>query len=582
MERGVQMSLFTKAIAGAVVLLAGMAGVPAAAEPAVALDPPQVSSEDYPDDGQAHGAPGVPGDFTFSSSASVTTYWYRYEFGDWISVAPAAPGEPVTVTLTPQRQDTNRLEVYVQDAEQISDTTTYFFIVAPPAPASGVWQLDETAGTTAEDTSSGETRHPLTVHGAAASPAWSNLARTGGSLRLDGVDDYAAATAPAVSTAGSFSVAAWVRIESLDKNQTVARQAVAGRHGFLLYYSAGTRKWAFERQDPTQSYTAKASSAAPAVAGVWTHLAGVYDASGKQLRLYVNGVLDGSAAYTGADWVTDGPFELGRWSYPGRAGGFYKGRIDQAVVWPRALRSEDLGRLTQVPNEGGIPQAALAGQWTFDEGSGSVAQDASGYGVAAQLGSGASWTTDADGRRSLRVDAGRQGFAAVPRSVVDGRGSFTITAWVRPSSAAGLGPVVAQGLADGSGRESIGLGITPTDPAYWSFRRLNGSFTETVTARSDEALQPGDYGQWRHVAAVYDRFAGRMFLYVDGRLQFTGGGDDGLPYNDPWHARGPMLIGAGLPGTEGGGKFAGDVDNLRVYTGVMTGGAIRLQYLSEL
>lgn len=98
--------------------------------------PPTVTSTDYPDDGQAHGGPGIAGAFTFSANGDPDVVGYRYGF--WSPsgfVAAETPGGAVTVDITPT--SSWRQYLYVQSVDRAgngSGTVVYEFSVRETAP----------------------------------------------------------------------------------------------------------------------------------------------------------------------------------------------------------------------------------------------------------------------------------------------------------------------------------------------------------------------------------------------------------------------------------------------------------------
>ncbi|MFD2354111.1 LamG domain-containing protein [Nonomuraea ferruginea] len=68
---------------------------------------------------------------------------------------------------------------------------------------------------------------------------------------------------------------------------------------------------------------------------------------------------------------------------------------------------------------------------------------------------------------------------------------------------------------------------------------------------------PPRLGEWTHLTGVYDAAAGRVSLYVNGRLESTVAARS-------WAATGSLTIGRGQAG--GAAEFwPGDVDEVRVY-----------------
>uniref|UniRef100_UPI002446690F glycerophosphodiester phosphodiesterase family protein n=1 Tax=Streptomyces albus TaxID=1888 RepID=UPI002446690F len=175
--------------------------------------------------------------------------------------------------------------------------------------------LDESAGETHAGGGSGA--------GMAASVAGRGArlgvaGRTGTGLRLDGSSGYAATAGPVVDTTKSFSVSAWVKLENKDGNYTFVSQAGERASGFQLYYSKSFDKWVFNRhaKDTDDTTIVRSLSSAAAETGVWTHLAGEYDASAKTVQLFVNGKAQPAAEFT-TPWRANSALQIGRLFYKG-------------------------------------------------------------------------------------------------------------------------------------------------------------------------------------------------------------------------------------------------------------------------
>ncbi|MFI2764792.1 ricin-type beta-trefoil lectin domain protein [Streptomyces echinatus] len=203
------------------------------------------------------------------------------------------------------------------------------------------WNLDDASGTTAADPT-GNT--PATLAGGAS---WTTDIDRGPALNLNGSSAYAATTGPGVNTSGSFTVSAWVRLNSLSgANSTFVSQSdapsVGAANGLQLYYSSKAQVWAFGRHnDDTTSTAFTAAYGAKAVAGKWTHLVGVYDADADQLLLYVNGHLSATKAYTGTTWNASGPVQFGRRLSQGTYGEYANGRLSDVRLYATPLPPAD-------------------------------------------------------------------------------------------------------------------------------------------------------------------------------------------------------------------------------------------------
>lgn len=105
-----------------------------------------------------------------------------------------------------------------------------------------------------------------------------------------------------------------VRLNSLSVNSMfLSQNGTTTNNGFQLYYSSGAQVWAFGRHSTDASGAVwRAAYGSKATTGQWTHLVGVYDATAKELRLYVNGKLTGTRDWTDTPWNATGPVQIGR------------------------------------------------------------------------------------------------------------------------------------------------------------------------------------------------------------------------------------------------------------------------------
>src|SRR5262249_44657069 len=99
----------------------------------------------------------------------------------------------------------------------------------------------------------------------------------------------------------------------------------------------------------------------PAAWGQSAQLTVVYDATLRQLRLYLNGVL--AAARVGVTVLdSTGPMTLGRMKWNGAGTDFLKGFVDDVRVFSRALSDSEV---RAIHND--VPAVGLS-FWRFDDG----------------------------------------------------------------------------------------------------------------------------------------------------------------------------------------------------------------------
>jgi arabinan endo-1,5-alpha-L-arabinosidase len=206
--------------------------------------------------------------------------------------------------------------------------------------AAGHWPLDDGSGETARDVSGSENNGAL-IDG----PNWTS-GRVKGALEFDGAHAYVDAGTNVLDLSGSFTVAAWVRLDRIAGDHTAISQDGGEVSGFLLQRRADTGKFAFmlPNQDSAGASGAVASSKTVPVKGKWYRLVGVRDALSRRLRLYVNGVLEGEAGINHAWWAS-GHTVIGRAMRAGKPVDFWPGAIDDVRLYDRALSRAEIRRL---------------------------------------------------------------------------------------------------------------------------------------------------------------------------------------------------------------------------------------------
>ncbi|WP_329175605.1 LamG-like jellyroll fold domain-containing protein [Streptomyces sp. NBC_01477] len=196
----------------------------------------------------------------------------------------------------------------------------------------------------------------LTLH---APAAFATDTVRGTVLGLNGTTGYAATGGPMVSTrkTASFTVSAWVKLNSLAANSTFISQSdTAGQaNGFQLYYSSSAHAWAFNHANDDGTTGAISAAYGPssgpnaAQTTVWTRLTGVYDGTTGTLILYVNGHLAATAAYTGTDWNAGGALQIGRRLYLGAYGEYANAALSDVELYSVPLTPEGVAALGSQP-----------------------------------------------------------------------------------------------------------------------------------------------------------------------------------------------------------------------------------------
>jgi GH43 family beta-xylosidase len=111
-----------------------------------------------------------------------------------------------------------------------------------------------------------------------------------------------------LTTINSFSVAAWVQVDALDAPMAFISQDGGVTSNFVLGIRDGA--FHFSMYDGFGQQEFSVESAILLESGRWYHLAGVRDVQTNEIRLFVDGELQGSEAFT-LDWEAGGNTILG-------------------------------------------------------------------------------------------------------------------------------------------------------------------------------------------------------------------------------------------------------------------------------
>ncbi|MEV4178193.1 LamG-like jellyroll fold domain-containing protein [Nonomuraea sp. NPDC049709] len=471
------------------------------------------------------------------------------------AVLPLGPG----VILNAQNAQGDDTPNLTHPGVHISAGLTGYFVggqshgSAPLPSPTGHWKLDDGTGTTAAD-SSGNGR-PATLQSGAS---WIG-GRNGGAIMLNGTSGYAATTGSVLRTDRSFTVSTWAFLNRRGDWFTALAQAGQQQSAFYLQYSRELDAWRFVAPSAdTASPTAYAAvdAATPAATGEWTHLTGVYDSGARQLRLYVNGALAGQA--TGTIWNAGGPFMIGAAKSGGQVSNRFPGGVDDVRAYDRALSDSEVRELHRTPPPG------LYDHWKFDEGSGTVARSSEGRKMSATLKGGASWDTAGVSGAAVRLN-GTSAFVETPQRAITSTDSFTVTAWAKPISDVngGCRIVLSQ---DGATMSGFALKHCGSGTGSWQF----GKVSPTNLAAGAAARGPSaTLNTWTHLTGVYDAAGRTLRLYVNGSVVATA---DGVTLDN---ALGAFAVGRGKLSSGAVGFFAGTIDDVRAYVGVLGDNEIR-------
>ncbi|MFX0200112.1 MAG: LamG-like jellyroll fold domain-containing protein, partial [Candidatus Hodarchaeota archaeon] len=232
----------------------------------------------------------------------------------------------------------------------------------------GEWDFDEGSDDMAYDTSG--FGNDGTLNG---DPMWV-LGKYGTALKLDGNDYVKVPNDPSLNI-GQGTWEAWLKFDAKPTEGTMMNPLAKANQYWIHASNGADDPFDDESIILPDSIQVKitvggkryiATTDANFIeTGIWYHVAGTYD--GDILSLYVNGeLIDTNNNPSGSIDLQDPDLTIGTWSTLIDS---FIGVVDEVRIWNRALTGEEILEYT----------FGLMGEWNFNEGSGSIAFDTSGF-----------------------------------------------------------------------------------------------------------------------------------------------------------------------------------------------------------
>ena len=243
----------------------------------------------------------------------------------------------------------------------------------------------------------------------------------------------------------------------------------------------------------------------------WSHIAGVYNFANSQFQVYVNGVLDGSAAVGGAAPIANNDsLRVGK----SISGNPFQGLIDELRIWRKPQSLSEIGknmRTTLGANTGIYGSLSLS--YTFQN------RDASSTYFSVK-----DWSGNLNDGNNNNVSAYGQGdrpsstialndcvkldgiddyFFATDNADVSPTLALTLEAWIYPTSTTSTRTIFHKGPSGGQ--------------SNYALRLTSGLLSATINTTNFTSTQSVVLNRWSHVAFSYNSLNGRYAFFLNGK-----------------------------------------------------------------
>ncbi|RZS82758.1 concanavalin A-like lectin/glucanase superfamily protein [Motilibacter rhizosphaerae] len=444
-----------------------------------------------------------------------------------------------------------------QSAMTDSGTAAANGVVEPPTNgALGIWSFDSlnagqsTASTAYDDSGAANS---LVLGGGARIDSTGHA----GSALATTADGAVTSSSVPFHTNASFTASTWVWLTDAESSwrTALAARGAAGS-AFFLQYNSQVGKWSFvaTRSDANAPVADSAIGTSTPQTRTWTLLTGVFDATAGTISLYVNGTLESTVAHT-TTWDAQTAVYAGQNWYGSQAVDQWRGRIDDATVWQRALSGSEVSTLA---GGGSVSSTGLALSWSMAEGTGTTTADGSGSGVTGTLTGGATWLSGRVGGTYAVAMGG--GHADATRSDLDITKPFTVAAWVFLK---GTSTHFQTAVSVPDGPAWDGAWLQADSSGKWRFAMSNLA-AYNASGTSDNAISSASAATntWVYLTGVYT--GTQLLLYVNGTQ------DGSIAHTQTQASTGPLRLGQAISDASTSDQWTGSVDDVRVWQRAFT------------
>lgn len=431
-----------------------------------------------------------------------------------------------------------------------AEASDYSDLVQSHGPVA-YWRLGETSGTTAADTTgahSGTYQNSVTMGANGAISGDANKAASFGG----GANDRIQINPFGVSGTG-ITILAWFKPSSFGDDRFLAK--ATGTNLTDAHWSLGTDSRNRLKAQLKISGTSRElmPSVTSLIDDIWYFAAFTYD--GTTMRVYLEGVLVGSAAYTGTV-SADTTVAVALGNLPAGAGNrAFNGALDEVALFDKELTASQIFALYTAAGGG------LRGHWKFTETSGTTATDSSPQQNNGTYTNGvvlaSSGPYPGPGNKAANFD-GSDDYVTMPNEkLYDLTDAITVAAWIKVDAFDDTDQAI---VSKGNNAWSLQRDGNNNGVSFYCRNLSTDTVASTVNVND---------GRWHYVAGVYT--GSQLQIYVDGILSNSVSSTGSIRENN-------RAVDIGRCNQGGGREFDGSIHDVRLYSRALSAAEVAELY----
>ncbi len=223
-------------------------------------------------------------------------------------------------------------------------------------------------------------------------------------MYFDGVDDYvdigSGTSLDAELESTSFTISAWIKLQELDKIQTIFSKWQETAASTVLFTVQANNRLKVKPNTGLSGF----ESTSALQKNKWTHVAATYD--GAEVNLFIDGLPAGTTSYTLPFGTSSQPIRIGAAADDGGSlNRFFDGQLDEVKVFSEALSA---GQIQATMASTDPMETDLIGYWDFGTGFGSEAADETANGNNGTLTNAPLWALRVKNENDTGIESLRQ------------------------------------------------------------------------------------------------------------------------------------------------------------------------------